>query len=269
MSKTYEEVQRALRANAEDEFGQDAFKDLPPDLGVFLDPPQPGAFRMKLPEDLRSLWDVLEVVKYGEDGQPVLHGPTLATGLPNPEAGKPVLLQRVQVIFTKDHPLTIVQSKNGKYDGDPFLSRLSNVERWRSMQGSKQRIKVNDLIYFLRVFDPSASPKNNADFIAQLNAFGGREFGVDLEWTGYCNDEKDAYFFCPVEGKPGEYTYELNTHWQPAEPTRKGCGGRVYGNKWPRGADGLAQERAACPGKNGQPCGAALRPFAQLRGFRS
>lgn len=264
---TYEEVQRKLRAAAADDFDTAAFENLPPDYGTFADPPQPGPFRWKMPENLLPLWDVLEVKKYREDNTIELQLPTLPDGSANPEAGKPVILQRVQIIFDKDSPLTVVQSKSDKYNGDPFTTRISNVERWRPLPNSKTRVKVNDMIYLIRVFNPAAAPKNNQAFMDSLNAFGGREFGSDLEWSGFCNDAKEAYFQRPVmvgdKPHPTEVEYSHYTDPGSAEP-RKGCGERIYMNKWPKDpATGLYAARAFCK------CAAAIRPFPALRGFRA
>jgi hypothetical protein len=49
-----------------------------------------------------------------------------------------------------------------------------------------------------------------------------------------------------------------------ATEPRNGCDTRIYMNKWPRDPQtGLYATRAYCK------CGAAIRPFAALRGFRA
>src|SRR5262245_55929263 len=83
-----------------------------PSFGGTAPPPQPGAYRFRLPSDLTAVWDTLTIA--ATDGQP-------------PK-------DRIQMVLDQNHPLQIVQSPNGKENGNPFQTRLNNNERPRGRQ---------------------------------------------------------------------------------------------------------------------------------------
>ena len=124
--------------------GQD-LADLP-EFGQFREPPQPGAFRFQLPDDLSLIWEVYDT----------------------PSKTPP---QRVRAIFDRDHPLTIVQSPGGRYNGEPFETRMSNEERAR---GRDKSIVASDMDYLLRALGVKAKPTSNKGYVEAVRQLRGQ-----------------------------------------------------------------------------------------------
>lgn len=244
-NKTYAEVMAALK---KEELPQELPEEIPEERGEFREPPQPGSYRFRCPSALENCFDIIDVAQKDAEGKPVLGAD-----------GKPATYQRVNLIFDGPNALTIVQSPGGKTDGEPFSTRISNIERPRFV-AKNVSVKVSDLTYLLRAVAPEARPRLNSEFIEiALKVLPNVEFGADVEWNSFCNDKKDAYFEFPDE-KGGT---KLETYKdEGAAEARKGCGKHVYASKWPRGPEGY-EARAKCE------CGASLRPFAQLVRFKA
>src|SRR5438093_911844 len=131
--------------------GQDL--DTLPDFGAFRDPPQPGAYRFQLPDDLTAIWELFETTK------------TPST--------------RVRAIFDADHPLTIVQSPGNRYNGEPFTTRFSNDERNRGSLGMH-----SDMDFVLKALGGvKTKPKSNRDYIQALQQHKGKQFGADIRYS--------------------------------------------------------------------------------------
>lgn len=199
-----------------------------PDFGGFRTPPQPGAFRFRLPADLSKQWDLIDA---GEKGQ------------------------RVRLLLDKDAPLTIVQSQNGRYNGEPFETRLSNYERSRG-----QGTVASDLHYLLRAFGEKVAPKTNQEWIRVVNGHAGKEFGADLTYNYGCNEQRNKR----VADGAG----------QVVETQEKGCGWRYYSGE---GSLNVAkkigyvgrQPNGEYPTEVSCQCGAVLRAFANVDNVRS
>lgn len=139
-----------------------ALADLP-EFGSFREPPQPGAYRFKLPTDLSSIWDVYDT--------PTKQPP-----------------QRIRAIFDKDHPLTIVQSPGGKANNDPFETRISNEERSR---GKDKSIVASDMDYVLRALKVEQKPGSNRAYIDVMKQQGGKEFSADIRYSWKCSSTRN------------------------------------------------------------------------------
>lgn len=157
-----------------------ALADLP-EFGSFREPPQPGAYRFKLPTDLSSIWDVYDT--------PTKQPP-----------------QRIRAIFDKDHPLTIVQSPGGKANNDPFETRISNEERSR---GKDKSIVASDMDYVLRALKVEQKPGSNRAYIDAMKLQGGKEFSADIRYSWKCSSTRNirvkdaAGAVQEVEGRKG------------------------------------------------------------------
>lgn len=157
MSKSLNDL--GLKDEALPTAGQD-LADLP-EFGTFEPPPQPGAFRFKLPSDLSAIYDVFDVEGKG---------------------------QRVKVIFDREHPLLIVQSPGAKYNGLPFQTRLTNNERSR---GKDKSVVASDFDYLLRALGVKVKPTSNKGYVEALVPHAGKEFGADLRYSWRCGSERD------------------------------------------------------------------------------
>lgn len=245
MPKTYQEVMAGLK---KEEIPQEAPDELPEERGEFREPPQPGTYRFQLPAAIENCFDIIDVKQRDGDGKVVTDA-----------AGNPITYQRVNLVLDGSNALVILQSPGNKVNGEPFNTRISNIERDR-WAGKDLKVKVSDLTYLLRAMAPEARPRTNEEFIQLcLQVLPNRQFTADVEWGGYCDDKKDAYFEFPDE--TGGKVYQPFKDEGAAE-NRKGCGKRVYQSKWPHDANGYAA-RGKCE------CGASLFPRAQLVRFKA
>lgn len=200
-----------------------------PEFGSFTPPPQPGTYRFQLPRDLSGIWDVMDVTING------------------------VTVQRIKAVFDKDHPLMIVSSANGKHVGEPFETRLSNVERKRGKKDGDGPL-VSDLDYLLAALGEKDRPKTNRAYAQKLQTFGGKEFAGDVEYSWICNDKKNIR----VKRDPND----------PNSPTDEvegqlGCGTKYYAKDVPKAADGTTPLNIICS------CGNVVRAFANLQRLRA
>jgi len=161
MPKSIQELAAELKDEVLPTSGQD-LDDLPT-FGSFTPPPPPGAYRFQLPQDLNSIWDLIDV----PDKQPP---------------------QRVRATFDRDHPLLIVQSPAGKSNGEPFETRLTNNERKRGKGGA---VVASDMDYLLRALGMKAKPKNNREYMTAVQAQAGKQFGADLRYSWRCSTDRD------------------------------------------------------------------------------
>lgn len=200
-----------------DAVGSDVDFDHLPKVGGFRPLIQPGNFRFRLPTNMGNLWEKVDASK-GE---------------------------RVAAQFDQDTPLVIVQSPGGTYNGEPFQTRISNVERPRG----REKIEVSDMDYLLRALGHKERPKTNAAYIQALMQYPGKEFSATVEVQYSCNPNKDIYV---DDGNGGSQQV----------PDHKGCGARYYQNDVANlKVDGKFPERIPCGGEN---CGASIRGFNQL-----
>jgi hypothetical protein len=212
------------------------FENMPEQRGTYAPPLPPGPYRFKLPTLKADMdcWDHRDTEK----------GP------------------RLVVKFEGGAALTIVQSPGGTHNGESFEWQVSNQEFNRAKYGEPEQL-ASDLDFLLRdAFKILKRPVGNLSFAQQLIALSGKEFASDNEWTWYCNKNRDIY----VLNAEGSGTVVEG---------QKGCGAKYYQGR-PGGnsgvqrdpTTGLYPERIICNGKDGIPCGAAVRAFPNLRNFR-
>lgn len=198
-----------------------ALDDLPT-FGTFAPPPQPGPFRFKLPGDLTTIWDTFEAEGKGT---------------------------RVTAVFDANAPLVITQSKGGKYNGEPFQTRLNNNERARG----KDKKLASDLDYLIAALEgPQAKrPTSNREYIQRVVALRGKEFGADIRWSWRCSKDR----VIRVRDAQGQLIE--------APDGKKGCGETYYQEDVQPLATGEYALEAGCT------CGAVLRAFGNLDNIRA
>ena len=162
--KTYQELLAALKPQ---EVPQDLPEEIPDERAAFREPPQPGAYRFGVPQALENCFDTIEVTQKDAEGKPVLDA-----------AQQPVTYQRVNVIFDGPNALVIKQSPADKTTGEPFSTRISNIERAR-YSGKTMIGRISDLTYLLRAKAPEQRPRTNSEFIAlALKVLPSADFGA-------------------------------------------------------------------------------------------
>lgn len=223
------------------------FEHMPEQRGSFGPPLYPGTYRFKLPlmrADL-DIWDHRETER----------GPRLVVKFEGPSA------------------LIIIQSPEGKRNGETFEWNVSNQEFNRARRGEAEQL-ASDLDFLLRdAFGVKKRPPSNLAFAQALMAQSGKEFVADNEWTWFCNPKRDIY----LSGADG------SSH---VVEGQKGCGAKYYQGR-AGGASGIQKvpsdpsrsvaadnplvypERIICPGLDGIPCNALVRAFPNLRNFRN
>ena len=210
--------------------------DLPEQFGSRPDPPQPGPYRFRMPEEMGAIYETIE------------------------RTVRDKVVTRIEAQFDEQHPLTIVQSPKGTHNDEPFETRINNAERKRDKAGTM----ASDADYLLaRSFnvklpkrgdvDKSGVPiiRNNQWYIDQIKKLSGKEFAADIEFTWYCNKKKNVR----VDDGDGNI--------QEVEG-RLGCGVSYYQNDVPT-EEGVTPVRITCANPE---CGANLRAWPQLTRFR-
>lgn len=216
--------------------GEIDFANIPEEFTQAPPPPHPGTYRFKLPakDRMTMLFDTFE----SKD----------ANGNPGPQC--------VSVNFDADDPLVIVQGRERINEG--FTCKINNRPRNRAKKGEPEML-LSDGTYFLRALDAEAAKKvrnyDNRAFIDAVVAQGGKEFVADIEWSTYCNNEKQIY----VQTDDGGLAPAVDEAQNPV----LGCDTRYYQKDWPKDTDGRYKDRLTCK------CGASLRPFGSLRNFKT
>jgi hypothetical protein len=208
-----------------DQVGGDIDLNDLPKTGGFLPMLQPGTYRLRLPGNLGNVWDT--IAKKGDRGE------------------------RIVAKFDQDAPLVIVQAPERFADrkGEPFQTRISNVERARG----REKILASDFDYLLRALGHTGKkPRTNGEYAAALMPFAGKEFNATIEVTAQCRDDKEKYV---DDGHGGSVKLEGSA----------GCGRRYYQKDIPKNDDGSYPERIACA----EDCGANLRVSNQIGSFEA
>lgn len=211
------------------------YTSMPDQMGSFTPPPQPGAYRFRLPKDLTSIWEVFDHLKGNPPGK------------------------RLRAKFDDSHPLTIIQSPGGTRDGEPFQTSLSNAERRRGKKDDATAPFISDMDYINRdVWGLTSKPAGgNAGYATEFMKHGDGEFSADVEWNWFCNDKKPIY----ADNGQGALT---------EVPNQMGCGTSFYQKDIEKvSADPANPEspkefplRITCT------CGANVRAFANLTRYR-
>lgn len=212
------------------------YASMPDQMGTFTDPPQPGTYVFRLPQDLSAVWESFDF--------------TTASGKQE---------KRIAAKFDDTHPLIIVSGGDGSHNGEPFQTRISNAERRRGKKEDPTAPFISDMDYVNRdVFGLQKKPGNgsNVAYAQEFSKHGGTEFAADLTWSWFCNDQKDIY----VDNGAGGYNKIEG---------QKGCGQRYYQRDIQKVQNEAGQQvfplRITC----GNPeCSANIRAFAGLGNFR-
>lgn len=202
-----------------------ALDDLP-QFGAFTPPPQPGPMRFRLPKDLTNIWDSFEA----GDGKGT----------------------RVTAVFDSAAPLIIIQSAGGRYNNEPFQTRLNNNERPRG----KDKKLASDFDYLIAAIEgPTATrPANNRAYIEKMRGFMNKEFGGDMRWSWRCSKEREIR------------VRDTNTGAITVVEGRKGCGESYYQED----VDPIQGENGKeFPLEIGCKCGAVLRAFGNIDNIRA
>jgi hypothetical protein len=206
------------------------FDNMPTGIGAtFAEPPQPGTFLFRLPPS-EVLFSAFEKLVDPEQGERIA-----------------VVLKEASALFNE----TLKQ---------PYGTRLTNVVRYITRSGSQ--LAISDMAMLLKAVGSIPDSGSNAAYVNALVKAGGRQFLADNTLTATCSPTKDTYHHNPNTGRS-----ELR-------PGTKGCGQkyRVEGYtpkggkppvlSIPHDEEGKVALRFTCT------CGAELRSWPQLQGFR-
>jgi hypothetical protein len=210
------------------------YDTVPEQMQAFAEPPQPGAYRFRLPTAIDS-WDTMDHANCSNPGK------------------------RLAVIFDRNHPLTIIQSPGKVRDGEPFECRINNAERRRGKRDDPAAPEVSDMDYLFRdAFDHKGQPPGRTlkAYAQQLLTHAGQEFGADIEWSWNCNSQRNIR----VDNGAGGYE----------EVEQKGCGARYYQADVPKVLSNPADPTSSVvfPLRHLCACGASLRAFPNLTRYR-
>lgn len=211
------------------------WEDIPEQRGAFAPLPQPGTFSFELPANIDDA--------YGKVPESLVASFNLKG-------------DRAEVRFDAEHPLVIVESRDGKYNGQNFDTSVNTVEKNRAPKGSPE-VKVPDMIYLLQALGETDLPKlgESKKMLTLLSKYAKQRFTAEIEWRASSKSTKVRYIY-DAEGKVVE------------DPEKKnGSGKKWYQSQIPRGEGGEYLERFGDP----QPDGSveAIRCFASLSNFRA
>ncbi|MHC4733102.1 MAG: hypothetical protein ACYTDW_01405 [Planctomycetota bacterium] len=171
-----------------------------PDEGMGLvDPPYPGAYKVRLPAELN--WEPMK------------------SNLRRGDAA-PVEVARIRASFDAGHPLTIVETtpENKEYIGTTIsFYSISNAE----FEYGKDNALTSEMAWLLKNGFNVELPDSatNLQYGQALEQQVGKTFGCDLEWSSYCNPEKPRYIYDDATG-------------QSKQDTKAGCGVRYQLEAW-------------------------------------
>lgn len=170
-----------------------------PDEGMgLIDPPYPGAYKIRLPADLN--WEPMKSkLKKGEGF---------------------VEVARIRASFDAGHPLTIVEAtpENKEYVGRTIsFYSISNAE---FAYGKDERL-TSEMAWILKNAFNIDLPDNatNLHYGQAFETCAGKNFGCDLEWSSFCNPDKPRYIYDEATG-------------QSKQDTKAGCEMRYQLEAW-------------------------------------
>lgn len=155
-----------------------AQEELPEQMGSRVEPLQPGIYRFQMPKEL--LWEVLA------DMTLAFRDPS---GAETERKG-----ERVNCIFDAEHPLTIVQSPQDARNGESFMWRCSNVERWRDKGHTKVACDMDYLLMALGVpNDQRPGHGANQAYGMLLEQKVNTQFTAEAQISYYSNKNRQIY----------------------------------------------------------------------------
>lgn len=192
-------------------------------------PPQPGTYLFRLPPP-EAIFNCFEQEETADQGQ------------------------RLRAVFSDESALW------NETLGASYHARISNRTRTVMVNdpenpGQKKPVAISDMAQLLRVVGSLPENKTNTGYGNALIHAGGRRFKAEHTLTATCNAKRDIY-------RNGAVV-----------PGKKGCGNRYATEPYtpkqgkpvggiPKDSGGKYQVRFACT------CGAELRCWGQLRGFK-
>jgi hypothetical protein len=201
-----------------------------PTFGGVPTPPQPGAYRFRLPDMKVKVVETYEAVK---DGKTVT---------------------RLKTVFSRDYPLQIVASPGGKANGEAFQTQIFGLERDR---GKDKAVQASDLDYLIRALGEKTRPTKLGAYGDLLESLGGKEFGADLTLSWNCNKNRKIRVL-DASGRNVEGDKEgCGRKYFQSDKTNK------PDQKIERGTNGEYPVEIACS------CGGIVRAFANLDNLRS
>lgn len=93
--------------------------------------------------------------------------------------------QRVAVLFKND---TMLQTPAG-----PYAGRITNIERVITDRDTGDEYTVSDFGFLLKALGFKGKLKSNKDYVEALLPYAGKTFLATIEWTGYCNPQREIY----------------------------------------------------------------------------
>lgn len=164
--------------------------------------------------------------------------------------------ERIKILFNDDCPLTVIQSPHQKFDGDTFITSVTNVERNRGKGGT---VLASDMDYLLKKLGVKQKPRTNPAYAQALLAHAGQQFSAPVSWSWRCNDRFDARFD-QGDGTTAPILLEGADENTPDDQKhQKGCGRRMYPDKDIKKVEGVYPERVICPD-----CNAVVRAFDNI-----
>lgn len=138
--------------------------------------------------------------------------------------------------------------------GEYYNGRISN--RTRSIKIKDSQVLISDMGVLLKVLEIPFKPSNAGMAQAMLEA-AGRRFKAEHTLTSNCNPKNDIYKDGAVQKGVKGCGLRFEVEFRP------GKGGKADTLAIPRTEDNKVSTRFTCA------CGAEIRCFGQLRGFRS
>jgi hypothetical protein len=177
------------------------FSNLPDQFGIRTPIPQPGAgYVFRFPTITQNDDNWLADLQNG-DSQP-----------------------RIGYAFNEGKELTILQVPGGQDGvGNPVRWRLTNIERKFDEEKSAASAMAH---LFKHAFGLDLTGEKNVAYAKALLAVSGRAFGGTVNWTGYCNKERDIYRPEQEEEKDAAGNIIQAAHEGGVVEGHKGCGQR-------------------------------------------
>ena len=214
--------------NLNNEVIEGDMENMPTGMSSVLTPPQPGIYVFQLPS-AEIIYHSFNTVDDDQQGQ------------------------RLQLTLKEESAL-----KNVTLDGQPYHANLSN--RTRTINYKSGPVVVSDMAMLLKALGITPEAMTNGAFAQAMVNAGDKQFKGEHTLTSNCNPKRDLY-------KDGAQ-----------QKGQKGCGQKFAAESYQPKAPPGARVVLAIPREEENPallktrfdctCGASLRAWGQLRGFK-